>query len=87
MQILDWALRADRHMALFHTKRFQNARQRTKTRECALEQVRTNKGGEPQPVFSVEMGQGETQQDERTGNGKNNSVDGHSGKPFSRLVV
>ena len=52
--------------------------QRAEFGKRGLEQIESYKGGQPQPVHGVKLGQGQARQDYQAGKGKYDTVNAHS---------
>jgi hypothetical protein len=74
-------------VARFETQRFENLYQRTESRETGLQQVGTDKSGEPQPIDAVNLRQKQGNQDHGSGKSENHAINVHIKPPEAGLTI
>lgn len=73
--------------ARFNAECLQNPRQGAKASKGCLKHVQPYKTREEQPVFRMQLGQGDTEQDKRTGDGEYKAINVHSFNLYNKITI
>ena len=71
----------------FEAQRLEDLHQRTEPGDAGLQQVGTDKSGEPQPVYAVNLRQKQGDQDHGSGKSENHAVNVHLTPPEAGLTI